>query len=187
MNGAIANLTHTDFDLLPDLQDLIERVADGSLDPKNLDNEAGRIRIKIAKLKEALAQLPTEEGIADQEREIEDLRETITKKRGLVDDIYKLGKSVLAEGADDGDSTGEPMDLVDTPPTASVREDTGAAVLAQSRSTSALAPSRSASAPGETGAEAAATAAATPDAPADEPADAGGSPARDSDGDVNMG
>ncbi|KAK9325090.1 hypothetical protein V1517DRAFT_336209 [Lipomyces orientalis] len=91
-------LRHSDFDFLPDLLDLFERVCDGSLQPKDLHNEAGRLRIRISRARSLLGQVVAGDdqvGVNEQRATIEELKDKIAKKRFLLSKAAELGKAVL--------------------------------------------------------------------------------------------
>ncbi|KAK9247172.1 hypothetical protein V1506DRAFT_565645 [Lipomyces tetrasporus] len=96
--GSTPILRHSDFDFLPDLLDLFERVCDGSLQPKDLHNEAGRLRIRIGRARSLLGQVVAGDdhvGVNEQRATIEELKDKIAKKRYLLSKVAELGKAVL--------------------------------------------------------------------------------------------
>ncbi|KAK7206072.1 hypothetical protein BZA70DRAFT_123381 [Myxozyma melibiosi] len=90
-----AKLSHADFDFLPDLVDLLERVSQGSLVAKDVPNEAGRIRINLNRVRTRLAQLGDVESIETQNNEIIQLKTKVEKKRLLLENLSNLGKDLL--------------------------------------------------------------------------------------------
>ncbi|KAK9364726.1 hypothetical protein V1509DRAFT_477086 [Lipomyces kononenkoae] len=90
-------LHRADFDFLPDLLDLFERVCDGSLQPKDIHNEAGRLRIRISRARSLLTQevLADDAGVSEQSTIIEELKDKISKKRYLLSKVAELGKALL--------------------------------------------------------------------------------------------
>ncbi|KAK9429571.1 hypothetical protein V1505DRAFT_373792 [Lipomyces doorenjongii] len=90
-------LQRSDFDFLPDLLELFERVCDGSLQPKDLHNEAGRLRIRISRARSLLTQVVVADdaGVGEQTATIEELKDKIAKKRYLLSKVAELGKAVL--------------------------------------------------------------------------------------------
>ncbi|KAK9375310.1 uncharacterized protein V1513DRAFT_44282 [Lipomyces chichibuensis] len=95
-------LQHSDFDFLPDLLELFERVCDGSLQPKDLHNEAGRLRIRISRARSLLTQVivADDAGVDEQTATIEKLKDKIAKKRYLLSKVAELGKAVLQREGD---------------------------------------------------------------------------------------
>ncbi|KAK9487663.1 hypothetical protein V1527DRAFT_460188, partial [Lipomyces starkeyi] len=95
-------LQHSDFDFLPDLLELFERVCDGSLQPKDLHNEAGRLRIRISRARSLLTQVVVADdaGIDEQTATVEELKDKIAKKRYLLSRVAVLGKAVLQTGGE---------------------------------------------------------------------------------------
>ncbi|KAK9238928.1 hypothetical protein V1525DRAFT_387124 [Lipomyces kononenkoae] len=90
-------LQRADFDFLPDLLELFERVCDGSLQPKDLHNEAGRLRIRISRARSLLTQVVVADdgSVGEQTAIIEELKDKIAKKRYLLSKVAELGKAIL--------------------------------------------------------------------------------------------
>ncbi|KAK9329441.1 hypothetical protein V1520DRAFT_343382 [Lipomyces starkeyi] len=95
-------LQHSDFDFLPELLELFERVCEGALQPKDLHNEAGRLRIRISRARSLLTQfvVADDAGIDEQTATIEELKDKIAKKRYLLSRVAVLGKAVLQTGGE---------------------------------------------------------------------------------------
>lgn len=82
---ASALKTIQQMDLVPAVLEILDRVASGSLSAKDVYNEAGPLRAKLAKARGALAELDdTDKGIADLRRWSLDLESRIARKRQLI-------------------------------------------------------------------------------------------------------
>ncbi|KAK9479368.1 hypothetical protein V1514DRAFT_26045 [Lipomyces japonicus] len=91
------SLSRQDFDFLPDLLDLLERVSAGTLAPKDVSNEAGRIRIKLSRTREAL-KTELDEDVSDLDEQmkiIDRLRKAISAKKVVLEKIGDVGKRVI--------------------------------------------------------------------------------------------
>ncbi|KAK9456137.1 RNA polymerase II transcription mediator complex subunit 9-domain-containing protein [Dipodascopsis uninucleata] len=94
-------LHYSSFTFLPDLLDLLDRVSAGTLSPKDLDNEAGRLRIKIQRARNLLESLPDVHvsNIDEQMVKISELKKKIERKKDLL-----LKVTTISRGVVEGDS-----------------------------------------------------------------------------------
>uniref|UniRef100_A0A060TF06 Mediator of RNA polymerase II transcription subunit 9 n=1 Tax=Blastobotrys adeninivorans TaxID=409370 RepID=A0A060TF06_BLAAD len=85
-NGPASALkTIQQMDLVPAVLEILDRVASGSLSAKDVYNEAGPLRAKLAKARAALSELDdTDKGIVDLRRWSLDLESRIARKRQLI-------------------------------------------------------------------------------------------------------
>ncbi|KAK9449504.1 uncharacterized protein V1518DRAFT_416174 [Limtongia smithiae] len=92
-------LSPADFDFIGDLLDLLRRVSTGTLSPKDLDNEAARIRLKIGRIRSVLSEsvfLDNTDSLQEQAQKIEHLHTVIQKKRVLLNGIAGLAREVVS-------------------------------------------------------------------------------------------
>ncbi|KAI5806181.1 RNA polymerase II transcription mediator complex subunit 9-domain-containing protein [Geopyxis carbonaria] len=88
---AAAPIPPNAFDFLPDLHVLLQRVYNDELDPKDVTHEANRIRLKIQKARNIVAELPQVNlTLEDQQKEIKELEEHIAKQRQILKSVAEL-------------------------------------------------------------------------------------------------
>jgi hypothetical protein len=79
------------FDFLPDLHALLQRVFSDELDPKDVAHESNQIRLKIAKARNLVANLPdVDKSPEEQSAEIKILEERIAKQRAMLKGVAQL-------------------------------------------------------------------------------------------------
>jgi soluble cytochrome b562 len=79
------------FDLLPDLYALLQRVYNDDLDAKDIGTESNALRLKISKARTLLANLPDIQKTRQEQREeMDELVERIKKQRQMLKEIGEL-------------------------------------------------------------------------------------------------
>ncbi|KAF8444299.1 RNA polymerase II transcription mediator complex subunit 9-domain-containing protein [Terfezia claveryi] len=94
------------FDFLPPLHSLINKVHADELPPQDLSHQANPIRVKLAKARQLVLDLPDmSRSIGEQKEEIRELEERIEKQRRVIREALEvvrreIGKGWLGAGVD---------------------------------------------------------------------------------------
>ncbi|KAK9461808.1 uncharacterized protein V1516DRAFT_663516 [Lipomyces oligophaga] len=98
-NDPVKLFQHADFDYLPELVSILERVSDGTLLAKDVDSEAGKIRNSIGRARQSLELIAprdsTSDSVQDQKFKIAMLQFKISQKRLLLAKIAARAKEIL--------------------------------------------------------------------------------------------
>ncbi|CCX16449.1 RNA polymerase II transcription mediator complex subunit 9-domain-containing protein [Pyronema domesticum] len=109
------------FDLLPDLYTLLQRVYNDDLDAKDIGTESNALRLKISKARTLLANLPDIQKTRQEQREeMDELVERIKKQRQMLKEIGELDavkeaveRSRAMEGVEMGGEAGMEVEMQD--------------------------------------------------------------------------
>lgn len=84
------------FDFVPPLHALVARVHNDELDPKDLSHQANPIRVKVAKARQLVAELPDiARGIAAQQDEIRALEHRLNMQRRVIADALAVVRAQM--------------------------------------------------------------------------------------------